>query len=69
MSKHVLLDYQLSKVKALQSNLFKQNDKLIEMLCLQEDVQPLWRAMSTEDIGPNTYQPNADTWSIADIHS
>ena len=40
MSKHVLLDYQLSKVKALQSNLLEQNDKLIEMLCLQEDFQP-----------------------------
>ena len=40
MSKGVLLDYQLSKLKALQYNLFEQNDKLIEMLCLQEDAQP-----------------------------
>ena len=40
MSKHVLLDYQLSKLKALQSNFIEQNDNLIEMLCLQEDVQP-----------------------------
>ena len=37
MSKRVLLDHQLSKVKELQSNLFEQNDKLIEMLLLQKD--------------------------------
>ena len=40
MSKHVLLDYQLSKVKELKSNVLEQNDKLIEMLCLQKDLQP-----------------------------
>ena len=40
MSKGVLLDYQLDNVQELQSNRSKQNDKLIEMLCLQEDIQP-----------------------------
>jgi hypothetical protein len=40
MSKRILLDCQLSIVKALQSHLSEQNDKLIEMLCLQEDFQP-----------------------------
>ena len=40
MSKRVLLDYQLDNIQELQSNRFKQNDKLIEMLCLQEDIQP-----------------------------
>ena len=40
MSKGVLMDYQMDNVQELRSNRSKQNDKLIEMLCLQEDVQP-----------------------------
>ena len=40
MSKNVLLDCQLSKVNALQSNVFEQNRKLVEMLCLQENFLP-----------------------------
>ena len=40
MSKHVLLDYQLDNIQELQFNRAKQNDKLIEMLCLQKDFQP-----------------------------
>ena len=40
IGKHVLLDYQLDNIQELQTNRGKQNDKLIEMLCLQEYIQP-----------------------------
>ena len=46
MSKGVLLDYQLDNIQELQSNRSEQNDKLIEMLCLQKGCQPYLNFLS-----------------------
>ena len=38
ISRDIFMDEELSSIKALQSDYIKQNDKLIELLCLRKDV-------------------------------